>query len=195
MIHETTRRSLVAETQRRSWTYEALVTEGLDADRYEVADGELVAVAPMDLKGARVLAKLTYLLYGHVSSTGLGEVYAANARFELREEPRRERMPDLAFLARERLPAPPEPDQYPGAPDLAVEVLSPSDSTKRARDKAHEYLEHGAREVWLVDPQLESVTVFRPGEPTRSYGHGDVLQSQELLPDLSLPMDELFAAS
>ena len=96
-------------------------------------------------------------------------------RFLLQRSPRIERRPDLAFLRKERLPARPFPDLFPGAPDLVVEVLSPSDSIGNAAAKARLYLASGSTEVWSVDPEAQVVTVYRAGAPARPFGCGGIL--------------------
>lgn len=153
----------MAETAKKTWTYADLVREGLDPERYEIVDGERVEAKTVGVEGARIYARLGRILDEHVEKNRLGAVYAA-ARFLLREDPRLERRPDLAFVSVERLP-PSDPDLYPGAPDLAVEIISPSDPSAAVFDKAREYLETGAREVWVVEPRAATIFVLRPGRP------------------------------
>jgi len=209
----------MAETETTGWTAEAIAAAGLDPRRYEVSGGRLVDRAPdarprpgppeprraevaggalvprgeLGLRGGRSLVRLARALLDHVEAEALGVVCAGFAvRFRLAEEPRIERMPDLSFVALDRVPDP-EPDfVFPGAPDLAVEFLSRTDSAYDLGRKARELFAHETREAWLVDPVFEVVTVLRPGERARPLGSGDVLGSG-LLPGFALPLADLFA--
>jgi Uma2 family endonuclease len=182
----------MVETARRTWTYEDLLAEGLDPKLYEIHDGELVEDKPLSLEGSRNYMRLGHLLFEYAEGHRLGTILIGG-RFLLRKEPRRERRPDLAFLPLERYRATAHDPMYPGAPDLAVEVLSPSDSTSEASAKAREYLDAGSRAVWIVDPELKTVTVLRPGRPPRPFGVGDTITGEDILPGFELSVAELFA--
>jgi Uma2 family endonuclease len=82
-----------------------------------------------------------------------------------------------------------------GAPDLAVEVLSPDEGPAAVREKVAEYLAAGVALVWVVDtaPDRETVTVHRPGQPARVLGRGDLLTGEDVLPGFRLPLAELWA--
>lgn len=155
------------EAERSDWSYEATVAADLDPKRWEIAGGVLVERPGMSVGGGVTLAALTVRLGAFVRAEGRGEV-SVGGRFRLQADPCIERLPDLAFIARDRLPPKPYPISFEGHPDLAVEVLSPSDPVGGAAGKAREYLEHGTPEVWNVDPEAETITVYRPGVPPRS---------------------------
>ena len=182
----------MAETTEQSWTHERVVAEGLDPKCCEIVDGSLVTREPCGMRGGAVQAELARLLTEHVAGCAAGQVYLFS-RFALRKEPRIEHRPDLAFLSEDRRPPARFFGPFEGAPDLAVEVLSPTDSTNAMHAKARRYLAHGCREVWIVDPALETVTVVRSGRPTASFSHGDVLSS-DVLTELGLPIASLFGA-
>jgi len=179
----------MAET--KSWSEEAIVAEGLEPKDYEVVRGELVARAPVSFDGSRAATRLGVRLVAHVEAVGSGEVLDGIMRYLLSEEPRTERRPDWSFVARERVP-PPGAANFPGAPDLAIEVLSPSDSTQALERKAQEYFAAGGREVWVVDPALRTITVLRPDRDPKAFSSGDGLASV-VLPDLALPVADVFA--
>src|SRR5207302_6065020 len=103
------------------------------------------------------------------------------------------RAPDVSFLSRERLAEHPVPETgfYPGAPDLAVEVMSPSDRRAEVEEKVAEYLDAGAREVWVVDTALTLVDVITK-RSRRSLQRHEVLTT-EILPGFSLPLADLFS--
>src|SRR5690606_28180324 len=123
---------------------------------------------------------------------GWGYVALIVERFLLREEPRVERLPDVAVVQSDRLPPTSVPGPLRLAPDLAIEVRSPTDSvTELHRKLVDEYFEAGTQEAWVVDPDLHTITVLRPGVPSRSYDRSDVLESAAV-PGLRISLEALF---
>jgi len=113
--------------------------------------------------------------------------------FKLQENPDTVRAPDVAFVGRERLEQQPPTKGYRrGSPNLAVEIVSPNDRPTEVAEKVYEWLHYGAEEVWALDPEGLSLTVFRSGEVLRTLKEADTLTSS-LFPDWSLPLGELFA--
>jgi Uma2 family endonuclease len=105
------------------------------------------------------------------------------------------RSPDAAFVLRERLPGV-GPDLrlfVPIPPDIAVEVLSPSDRLGDALAKVAMYLQAGVRLVWLADPDRRTVTVFTPDAPPVTLGTEAILDGGDVLPDLRVPVADIFA--
>lgn len=106
------------------------------------------------------------------------------------------RGPDVLFVSRGRWPHDQAPEGFlEVAPDLAVEVLSPHDVWKDVLEKVSEYLDAGVREVWVVDPELKTVQVFRPDAPPRILGSPDVLESADVLPGFSCPVADFFVGA
>jgi Uma2 family endonuclease len=203
----------MAETLRRTWTYEALVAERLDPDLYEIENGELVEARVLSGRGSYVCARVARFLCEHADGARLG-VTLVGGRFLLKKEPRRERRPDVAFLSRERALRDHErfdkgeapPGLYQETPELVVEVLSTSDSTSGMSLRARQFFEKGTLALWLVDPELEIVTVLRPDSPSRPFGVGDELTAEGpggsdvapptaggILPGFKLELARLFA--
>jgi len=103
------------------------------------------------------------------------------------------RSPDLAMMERARLPEGRIPDDFiDGAPDLAVEIISPSERSAEIYTKLGEYFESGAQEVWLIFPERKEVHRYTPSLQVQVLGEGDTLTTP-LLPDFQLPLNELFA--
>lgn len=175
--------------QKTRWTRDELLARGLDPKEYEILNGEPARVKSLGMEGGHLWASLGSRLHVHVEANRLGRIYVAS-RFLFREEPRRERRPDLAFVSKERI-AQGDPDMYSGVPDLLVEILSPSDPTAAAFAKTRDDLEDGVREVWVVDPLFWAVMVMRKGRPPRPLGVGDVLETP-VIPGLRLSLEELF---
>jgi Uma2 family endonuclease len=127
-----------------------------------------------------------------VRTNKLGWVFPPETGIVLFDDRATVRSPDAAFVRRDRLPG--FTDHFvPLAPDLAVEVLSPSHRMLDAMSKVTMYLQAGVRIVWLVDPTSQTVTIFRPDAAPRTLGEGDVLDGGEVTPGFSVPVAEIFS--
>ena len=124
------------------------------------------------------------LLANYVVEHRLGRVYAAETGFRLRRNPDTVRAPDVSFVARSRLQGPVGgPKYFEGAPDLAVEVLSPDDRLREVEQKFAHYFAAGCRLGWLIDPPRDAVTVYRsPGVAVRTLGLDDALDGEDVVP-------------
>lgn len=102
-------------------------------------------------------------------------------------------MPDVSFVSAARLP-PPElrTSYFEGAPDLAVEVVSPGDTATEVIEKVHEYLAAGTRLVWVADPKPRTVTAYRPDGSAYVYREADTLSGEEVLPGFTVLVRQLF---
>jgi Uma2 family endonuclease len=140
----------------------------------------------------RLAMRLGGRLDEYVNRLGLGTVLV-EAGYVLEREPDTVRGPDISFLSITRLPPDRIPEQFiPGAPDLAVEILSPGDSWSEIEAKVREYLAGGVRLVWLVDPRERRVTVRYPDRPPRTLATDGVLDGEDVVPGFSLPLEDLF---
>ena len=127
-------------------------------------------------------------LRAFVRSHSLG-VVMTGARFLLRDTPPLLRIPDTAFISRTNLPTGRlRGGHFRGAPDLAIEVVSPNDKAGELILKTGDYLAAGTQQVWIVEPGTRTVTVYRPGGAARVYGADDTLDGGDLLPGLALPV-------
>lgn len=105
------------------------------------------------------------------------------------------RGPDIAFLAKRRLPPEGVPVGFwPGAPDLAVEIVSPSNRAGEIQEKVLEYLAAGAHLVWVVDPSTQSVATYRSREKIRILTADNTLEGSDVLPGFRLSLSELFGS-
>ena len=146
------------------WTDSELLALGANTDvKYELWNGKVIAMPPAGLKHGVVITRLTAYLGIYVLQHKLGELADGQSGFRISIEHCYE--PDIAFISRERLKLlPPISDKiFHGSPDLAVEVLSPSDSITRTERKMQNYLSFGARLAWMVDAKNKTVRVYRPG--------------------------------
>jgi Uma2 family endonuclease len=168
---------------------------------YEVIDGVIrMPPAPTSDHQWTVFA-FGRKLAGHVEARSLGVVLVAPVDVVIQKEPLRTRQPDILFLSTERtgVRGRKELQQMPVieiAPDLVVEVLSPSDARSAMNDKIEDYRRIGVRECWIASPEAGTVEVMRLTTETAErlglYGPGDTVRSG-VLPELALPVDELFA--
>jgi Uma2 family endonuclease len=172
-------------------TAEELLRAG-DIGRCELIRGKLRMMLPAGFEHGRIALNLTAAIANHVKSHELGTVLAAETGFLLARDPDTVRAPDLAFIRASR-PRGPQRGYYPGAPDLAVEVLSPDDRPGYVREKVAEWLEAGANAVWVVDPAERTVTVHEPGKAPVAFGEADLVPGGDLLPGLELRVRDVFA--
>jgi Uma2 family endonuclease len=186
------RMAIPRETERL-WTAEDLLALGEEA-RYELIEGRLVPMSPTGFLHGDVALALAAALRAFVHPRRLGRIVVGEVGFVLRRNPDTVRAADIAFVRRERLPAGDLPRGFfEGAPDLVVEILSPSDRYTDILRKVSEWLEAGAAMVWVVDPEHHGVMVFRPDGTLRLLGESDSLEGEEVLPGFRYPVGELFS--
>lgn len=162
--------------------------------RYELINGELKRMSPTGHEHGRITIRLTVPLAQHVSANRLGEVYAAETGFRLTSNPDTVRAPDIAFICQQRVDKVGASKGYwPGAPDLAVEVNSPSDTVREVEKKVMEWLEFGSRLVWVVSSKLHTVTVYRSLTDIVTLTEKDTLDGGVVVPGFQIPVAEIFA--
>ncbi len=178
--------------QERLYTVEDLweISHKEDSKRFELDEGEIIAMSPAGDKHSAVVGELFRLIANYVVEHDLGDVSAPETGFILK--PNTVRAPDVGFLAKERL-TPMTGQYYPIAPDLAVEVVSPSDTRRRIHRKVSQYLHAGTRTVWVVYPDDHLIDIYRPdGSLTTLSQEGDVLDGGDALPGFMVTLREVF---
>lgn len=177
----------------RSVTAEQLYERPDDGLRHELLRGTVVSEPlPGGLHG-RIVARLTVLLGNFVRAQGCGVVYTGDTGFVLARSPDTVRGPDIAFLSTERHRAIQDERRFiPGAPDLAIEVVSPHDRPGETLGKVADYLASGSRLVWVVNPAREEVSVFRTPFAPRILSGDEVLEGEDVLPGLSIRLPDIF---
>lgn len=160
-------------------------------NRDELVAGEVIR-EPMPSFGHGAAAmRIARVVDEHVARHRLG-IVLSECGYVVRRNPDTVRGPDASFVSSERLAAwDAKGPFFEGAPDLAVEVLSPSNTRREIEAKLEEYLAAGAREVWVVDPDARRITVHRPGKAPHPLGADDTLDGGDVLPGLTVPVAEL----
>jgi Uma2 family endonuclease len=159
----------------------------------ELVAGEIVREPAPGEEHGWVAGNLLALLGHFVREHRLGRFYAAETGFVVARGPDTVRAPDAAFVSYERLATTIRRGPYfEGAPDLAVEVLSPSNTRAEMAAKVRDFLAAGARAVWVVDPSREEVTVHRPGRPPETLSRTDTLDAGSAVPGFRLPVRDIF---
>lgn len=160
----------------------------------EIVQGVFVPMTAPGMQHGVVTMRLGSYLHIFVDDRGLGIVTTAETAFRLVRNPDTVRCPDCAFVRAERVPAPIPRGAFEGAPDLAVEVLTPSNTRTEIDRKLAEYLRYGARQVWIVDPEARTVTTHTAGGLPCFLEGDDVLDGGDLLPGFSVRVPKLFPA-
>jgi Uma2 family endonuclease len=179
--------------QTRLITAEELERMPDEDARIELVKGEIVKRSPAGHEHGGVGMSLAGRLWEFVERNKLGRVYLAETGFILSRNPDTVRAPDAAFVAAARVAQQKRREGYfDGAPDLAVEVVSPDDTDIEVQEKVLEYLEAGTRAVWVVRPRLKTITIHRSPKEVRVLTVNDMLSGEDILPGLSVTLSEIF---
>ena len=158
--------------------------------RYELVDGEVLEMAPPNDEHGEIASNVvtSFNIYSRLRGIGRSRVETG---YTLRRAPDTVRGPDVSFVFQPRVEG--RGSGFPsGAPDIAVEVVSPSDTAAEMARKVAEYLAAGSQRVWVVYPVARRVVIHRADGSVVSYGGDDVITDEELLPGFSLPLSEVF---
>jgi Uma2 family endonuclease len=162
-----------------------------DGSQQELVRGVIVTIPPAGGRHGACCAKISRRIGNFVEEKGLGTVASNGTGFISERDPDTVRGPDVSFWSRERLPEVPE-GYISIAPDLIVEVVSPSDHYSRVQTKVREYLRRGVRMIWVVDPEDRSVTVYRSHQQGAILEESATLSGEDVLPGFTCPVAELF---
>jgi Uma2 family endonuclease len=170
-----------------------------DGYRYDLLAGDLIRVSPAGFRHGQLAAELARRLGNYLTDhPELGVVVGAETGFRLGRNPDTVLGPDAAVVRRDRLPTAQERVGFLElAPDLAVEIVSPTDRWVTIAAKVDAYLAAGVRVVWIVEPGANAVRVYTPEGPERRLqaATGDVLRVESILPGFEVPLSDLFNAT
>lgn len=158
-------------------------------NRHELIKGELLTMPPPKALHGHVVLNLSILLGLYVKANKLGYVLAETG-YKLETDPDTVLGPDISFVSRERFDRIPD-GYYPGAPDLAVEVLSPGDRRSRVEWKTNLWVSLGAGSVWVVNPKLRTVEVVRGDGFRKLFRESDELVD-DTVPGFRVPVSQIF---
>lgn len=182
-----------AAVQPRPVTADKLLAIPNDGLLRELVDGEVWMTPPPGEEHGVVSAEILISLGSHVRAHGLGRVHAAKTGFRIGTGPDTVLAPDAAFVSRERIERAAVGKGYrDGAPDLAVEVVSPGDTFARVEAKVARWLAAGCRMVVVVNPERRAATVYRSLNEVRLLTENDALEGGDVVPGWTLPLRELF---
>ena len=178
-------------TKQKLITADELLLMPRDGSRYELIRGVLVEKMPPGYSHGVVVSRIDYALAHYAESHDYGATGSGEPGYRLDRDPDTVRAPDISWIAPDRVPV--GLRGYPEfAPDLAVEVKSPSNSNPEIAAKAAMWLSYGSREVWVADPESTSITVHRPGAIPETLGEDETLDGGDLLPGFTTPVWRLF---
>lgn len=163
-------------------TAEELLQVSIPGKRVELVRGVLVVREPTGLPHGRIMLNLARRFAEYVETNGLGQVYVGDTGFALARGPDTVRAPDIAFIRRERVPDP-EPAGFPDmAPDLAVEILSPSNRPGEVLAKIADWLNAGTRLVWIIDAERRVARVYRLDGTEAIVSADEALHGEDVVP-------------
>jgi Uma2 family endonuclease len=161
--------------------------------RYELVEGELRRMSPAGFHHGRLIMNIATPLDQHVRAQKLGVVCAAETGFLLSTDPDTVRAADVAFIRQDRIGHESELEGYwPGAPDLAVEVVSPNDLYTEVDEKVTDWLDAGTRMVVVINPRKRTVTIYRSLLQIVVLREQDTLDAGEVISGWTLPISTIF---
>ena len=173
----------------KEWTEEALMALPRDGRKYELLEGELV-VSPTGVQHGYISSRLLAALLEFALKHRLGLVVDSSTGFRLKTGDCLS--PDASFVRRERLEKELTQKFFPGAPDLAVEVLSPGESLAAIDKKLAAYFADETRLAWVINPKDQTVRVHHSPRRCKMLRAGDCLDGEDLLPGFTFPVAALF---
>ena len=159
-----------------------------DLEGFEYFEGELLPMPPTSGVHGDISSNIQWYLQSHVRTNQLGRIYTSDTGFQIGD---RMLIPDVAFISASRLPEERE-TAFSISPDIAIEVVSRSDSMSKIVQKAHAYLEAGTRLVWVIEPIGKTVTVYRSETDIQTLTRNDTLTGEDVIEGFSCPVIQLF---
>jgi Uma2 family endonuclease len=170
----------------------------LNADEFvEIVDGEIVKMTPNGFMHIIVSANVYDILRAYVKKHGLGYVAHDGLIYILEKKGKKvivSHVPDVSFIRKGKIPEFDYSKPFPGAPDLAVEVISPSEGEDITLDKIRDYFKYGTEQVWVIYPNQKEVHVYLRDDLKiiRVYNEDDMLEAESLFPGLKIAVRDFF---
>lgn len=176
--------------RRRKFQTEESVNRFLMKNKnFEYVNGKLEKKNMPNAKHSGIAGRLTGELFVYLKDHKIGRVYP-EAHFQIGAD---KRIPDVAFVSAQRIPKDGEPQKFwEFAPDLAIEIVSPTDFYQDVLDKIYNYFRADVKQVWLINPERETLTVYFSFAETKFLSKTDTLTCEEILPKFSLKLFDIF---
>ncbi|NJL05590.1 MAG: Uma2 family endonuclease [Chloroflexaceae bacterium] len=177
----------------QAWTEADLLRLGHDDHRqYELVRGELRQMSPASPFHGRFEIRMIVALSIYLANHPLGEIFPGDTGFILQSSPLTIRAPDVAFVTTARIPTEDVQGLWRLAPDLVIEIVSPSESARTIAEKVSDYLAAGTRLLWVVYPEQQHVHEYRAAHAFHIYHAGDTLDGRDVLPGFQYALATLF---
>ena len=174
-------------------TAEDLLKKSDTGNRYELVKGIIRRMPPAGFEHGILSIEIGQFLAEYVKRHKLGRVCGAETGFKISEDPDTVLAPDAAFVSQTSIDKHGIPKGYwVGAPDLAVEIISPNDTYTEVAEKADVWLNAGCKMVWVVNPRRETVEVYRSTEDIVVLRRDDILEGGEVIEGFQCRVDDLF---
>ena len=164
-------------------------------EHFEVVEGKIVEIAPLGENEAYTIANIIVILGGYLRGKKLGKLATSKLAFRLKDVPLTLRVANVAFVSRKRVNEKSQrKNSFEGAPDLAIEVVSPGNSASEMENKVAEYLEAGSKLVWLVYPEREVIHVYKAGEVVTAQilKSSDIITGEDVIAGFACQVSEFF---
>jgi len=162
-----------------------------DGNKHELSEGELIVMPPVKFLHTLVAAAILDILRAYLREHPIAGAFA-EAGYVLSHDPLIIRQPDISVLSNQRIAATQKDGWVEHSPELAVEIVSPSDFAQDLEVKVEQYLRYGAQQVWIVFPKQKQVHVHQPGSPRMVLNESETLPGGDLLPGFSVKVSDLF---
>jgi Uma2 family endonuclease len=183
-----------AVAEKKVWTEAELQALPGDGYNHEVVNGELVMSPKNNFEHENICGRLYFALENFNRQHRLGAVLGSSAGCWMKN--RNCRAPDISFIPKDRLTSLgfkfSTRKFFPGAPDLAIEVLSPSNTRTEIDERLRDFFASGTQLVWVINPQDESVEVCHSFTQRSLLGPGGELDGEHLLPGFRIPLADVF---
>ncbi|MBI3964997.1 MAG: Uma2 family endonuclease [Chloroflexi bacterium] len=176
------------------YTAQDLAELAEDGRRFELVDGVLREMSPPTWRHGRITYQISRVLGNYVEAQDLGEIAVGDPGIALRRGPDTVRGPDIAFIARQRLPSAEVDDRYLDViPDFIVEVVSSHDSASEVLEKVEAWLRAGVQlACWVAYPRPRVVIAYRGLQESRTYREDDEIDAEPVLPGFKAKVGDLF---
>ncbi len=178
-------------TIKKSWTEKEIMSLPNNGNKYELVNGELV-MGPTGIEHEDIGATLLTALKRFALEHKLGIVCGSSAGYWMKSG--NLRSPDVSFIRGDRLKGLKRPPKgfFKGSPDIAVEILSPSDTLESIHGKIVEYFGNETKLAWVINPEEQTVLVYHSPYADKLLTRQDILDGEEVMKGFSFPVAELF---